>query len=369
MKLALALLLVLLCLYSSLSCEDYNCEFEENFADLQSGNTFYIKNKSNSKKKIVLIHGLLGDTTQFNEWKYIFSHSGYQVLVYDLLGHGQTEWKISGFFTQEKFVLQLNELLKSLEWVDKDDNVVNKFTLLGISMGGLISVKYALTYPKHLNALILMSPPGMMTKHDSPFLYRVSKSKIANIGKNIHKSKTMFRCILKCGTTTGIVKTDTPPKEMSKSVFDRRHRMFSTFVKSGGGGSMFDKHSYFEDLAKYEDDIKIVFHWGMQDNTVPFAPAVEFLTKHFVKTPIVTYPNMDHITGNYIVSPALISLDFMESNLTVGVPLGVVKGLDYFYDNVVNIITGINFTYNGTVVNIRYNPYNFTDDYLDFNAT
>ncbi|KAJ1611631.1 secreted protein of the alpha beta hydrolase superfamily [Cryptosporidium canis] len=361
----LVLIYIQLILFHSVEC----CRFEKRFADLDSGRTFYTINEGDSRKRIVFVHGLLGDSFHFSEWRCIFSYIGYQVLAYDLLGHGQTEWKLSGFFSQERFVAQLNDLLKNIGWVNERNEAENKFTLLGVSMGGLISAKYALTYPSHLSNLILMCPPGMMSKDHFPSLYKLSKSEFVGLVKNIHSSKRVFKCGLNCAKKLGFVKMDKVPKEQKESVTEECHRTFSTYVKCGGEGSLFDRYSDFEDLSKHENSINIVFFWGIKDRTVPLAPAVEFLSQHFNKTPIVVYPFVRHIPNYPLLSPALVTLDFLELNTTIGVPLGTVKNINYFYDNEVNIINGINFTFQGDRVEIKYNTENYTQEYLDFNIT
>ncbi|KAH8583665.1 hydrolase [Cryptosporidium sp. chipmunk genotype I] len=360
-------LLFILCFLSLCLREGLSCRFEDKFADLSFGKTFFGLNQPNVKnKRIVMVHGLLGDSTQFYDWRCIFSHAGYQVLTYDLLGHGNSEWRVSGFLSQEKFAAHLNELLISIGWVDDQNNAIERFTLLGVSMGGLISIKYALAHPNHISNLILMCPPGIMTKHDLPELYKLSNSNFAHLVKNIHSSKRMFRCGFYCASKLGIVKLNKQTKKEKKEMINNYHKTFSTYVKSGGDGSLFYRHLDFENLAKYEDQFKIIFFWGINDETVPLAPAVDFLSKYYTKTPIVVYPNIKHIPLYPILSPALATLDFLESNFTVGVPLNQVKSVGYFYDNEVNIVQGLNYTFSGEDVLVRMNSENFTEEYIDF---
>ncbi|KAK9172743.1 Alpha/beta hydrolase family protein [Cryptosporidium meleagridis] len=351
-----------LCFYQGLSCKT-----KSSYADLESGTTFYsITEDGKFNKRIVMTHGLLSDSEQFDSWRCIFSHTGYQVLTYDLLGHGNTEWKLSGFFPQQRFVTQLNQLLKHIGWVDSSNKAEEKISFLGISMGGLIVINYALTHPEHVSSLISMCPPGIMTKYDFPDLYKLSNSPLVNAIKNIHSSKGMFKCGLYCASKLGFVKLGKQTKEEKKVTTDTFHKMFSTYVKSGGNGNLFDRHLDFEMLSKYENQFRIIFFWGMNDDVVPFSPALEFLVKHFRRTPIVVYPNIKHIPAYPMLSPALVALDFLESNFKVGVPLGQVKELKYFYDNEVNIVQGMNFTISNQEAVVKFDITNLTEDYLDF---
>ncbi|TRY51552.1 Secreted Alpha/Beta hydrolase [Cryptosporidium tyzzeri] len=357
--------ITLICFITLCFYQGSSCVIKSDFADLKSGRTFYTITKEEQNKRIVMVHGLLAASTQFDNWRCIFSHTGYQVLTYDLLGHANTEWKLPGFFSQERFVSQLNELLKHVGWVDSDNKAVKKISLLGVSMGGLIVINYALEHPGHISNLIPMCPPGIMTKYDFPKLYRLSNSSLVSAIKNIHNSKRMFRCGFYCASKLGYVKLGKQTKEEKKATTNVFHQMFSTYIKSGGDGNLFDRHLDFERLSKYENTFKIIFFWGMKDDVVPFPPALEFLVKHFNSTPIVVYPNIKHIPAYLMYSPALVTLDFLESNFTVGIPLGQVKELKYFYDNEVNIVTGLNFTISNEII-VKSNKENFTESYLDF---
>ena len=98
-------------------------------------------------KTIVFVHGL-SDNLEY--WKIITSElkNNYQVLIYDLRGHGNSttdDEEISIDLYQE----DLYQLLKALNI----DNAV----FAGLSLGGNIIMDFAIEHPEMVNGLIIMS--------------------------------------------------------------------------------------------------------------------------------------------------------------------------------------------------------------------
>ena len=108
--------------------------------------------KSKSHKNIVLIHGL-GLNQDVWTWQIPF-FKDYNVLVYDLLGHGDSK-NPGKKITLGTFSNQLNELILKLS--------INKIILIGFSLGSMISRKYSINYPQKVEALILLNSPRRVT--------------------------------------------------------------------------------------------------------------------------------------------------------------------------------------------------------------
>ena len=97
-----------------------------------------------------LIHGA-GDN--LNEWYNqvpVFSQR-YQVMTYDVRGHGQTELP-EGELTTELWIDDLYALLKALN--------ISETILLGFSMGGGIALGFTMAHPEMIKALILSNSGG-----------------------------------------------------------------------------------------------------------------------------------------------------------------------------------------------------------------
>ena len=104
-----------------------------------------------SGKYLTLIHGA-GDNLNawYNQLPAFSQH--YLVLTYDVRGHGQTELP-EGDITMELWIDDLYALLNAL-------NISETF-LLGHSMGGAIALRFTLTHPEMVNALILSNSIGI----------------------------------------------------------------------------------------------------------------------------------------------------------------------------------------------------------------
>ena len=94
------------------------------------------------------------------------------VYAIDLLGKGcssRPEFLATNWEEAEEFFIQSIE-----EW-RKTLNLTN-FHLIGHSMGGYISAKYALRHHEHLNKLVLWSPLGAEPRPDNIKDYLISKA-------------------------------------------------------------------------------------------------------------------------------------------------------------------------------------------------
>lgn len=99
---------------------------------------------------VALIHGL--GLTRASTWGAIAPvlAQRFQVLTYDLLGHGQTalpEEKVS----LSTLAAQLFGLL--------DDLGINRAALVGFSLGGMINRRMAMDYPERVSALVVLNSP------------------------------------------------------------------------------------------------------------------------------------------------------------------------------------------------------------------
>ncbi|MEE3331673.1 MAG: alpha/beta hydrolase [Myxococcota bacterium] len=109
---------------------------------------------------ILLLHGLTGHRDDFTPMlpELADACGGLRVLVPDLRGHGDsTHSGDADSFTFERCVADLVDFLDGLG--------IDRCHLLGHSLGGMVSLRFALAHPERLASLILMStspfaPPG-----------------------------------------------------------------------------------------------------------------------------------------------------------------------------------------------------------------
>jgi pimeloyl-ACP methyl ester carboxylesterase len=110
-----------------------------------------------SGSPIVLVHGLGMDHSMWDLQVEAFS-GGYQVITYDLRGHGQSDSPDLPY-SIDLFAEDLDQFLHFLG--------LRKAAILGLSLGGRILIRFALKYPGEVQAVILAdaqseTPPESM---------------------------------------------------------------------------------------------------------------------------------------------------------------------------------------------------------------
>lgn len=102
-------------------------------------------------KTVVLVHGIASSSVTFDNVIPLLG-SKRRVIAIDLLGFGQSPTPPEATYTLEEHVAALSRTLKSLR-------ISGPFTLVGHSLGSLISTRYAAENPSKVKHLILIAPP------------------------------------------------------------------------------------------------------------------------------------------------------------------------------------------------------------------
>nr|WP_221249669.1 alpha/beta hydrolase [Desulfuromonas versatilis] len=104
-------------------------------------------------KNILLLHGKNFNGAYFGQLAGDLQKAGYRVIIPDQLGFGKSSKPLPYNYTFQQLALNTHNLLESLG--------IDKVTVLGHSMGGMLATRYALMYPDQANELILMNPIGL----------------------------------------------------------------------------------------------------------------------------------------------------------------------------------------------------------------
>ncbi|MGH8013334.1 MAG: alpha/beta fold hydrolase [Candidatus Binataceae bacterium] len=99
-----------------------------------------------ARPPLVCIHGLSGNAHNFDGLAPYLS-GAYQVVALDVRGRGDSQWGQPGDYTPGNYVSDLVSLLDQLE--------IERVTLIGTSMGGIISMMFAGGYPERVERLVL----------------------------------------------------------------------------------------------------------------------------------------------------------------------------------------------------------------------
>jgi len=123
------------------------------FYFLPSGAEVHIRDQGNKDKPPVFL--LHGSNASLHTWEPLVAQlkDDYRLISFDLPGHGLT-----GATSQEDYsnIAMANFTREVIELYD-----FNSVTLVGNSMGGGVALRYALMYPREVNALVLVSSGGI----------------------------------------------------------------------------------------------------------------------------------------------------------------------------------------------------------------
>ena len=109
----------------------------------------YLYHQGKNKQTLVFLHGVGGNWTVWKKEIKFFQKKGYSTLAVDLRGHGKSdapeEFKK---YQLPYFARDINEIIKK-EGIDK-------FTLIGHSLGGCISIVYCVNHKQELPASLIL---------------------------------------------------------------------------------------------------------------------------------------------------------------------------------------------------------------------
>jgi len=111
-----------------------------------------LKEKNNGKT-ILLIHGKNFSGAYFETLAEYFKDKGYTVLIPDLVGFGRSSKPTDYQYNFHDLSLSLKKLI---DWYK-----IKNVSILGHSMGGMVSTRFSLMYPESTEKLILLNPIGL----------------------------------------------------------------------------------------------------------------------------------------------------------------------------------------------------------------
>lgn len=234
-----------------------------------------INEANNPKGTVVVNHGFSEHLGRYDHLSSYLSKNGYHVLRYDLRGHGKT--------------VSPKGYIKSYKDFIEDCDVVVEYakslypslplTILGHSMGGFISVNYALEHPNKVDQLVLSGPA----------LYDLPKSKgIYSIALNV-----MGRVMPKFSIPNPIGDEICSVKEVV--VKNREDNLVLKTVSAGLLYQFLKVGSKNIKAKQHEFEHPVLILHGEDDTIVP-----EVISKQFERNitskdkKIITYPKLYH---------------------------------------------------------------------------
>jgi pimeloyl-ACP methyl ester carboxylesterase len=114
------------------------------------GLRFYYRDWASTKRDaptLLLLHGYTGHARSWDHFAAAMTDR-YRVLALDQRGHGQTDWAPPDRYDTSEMITDVEAFVAALG--------LERFTLLGLSMGGLVAIGYAGKRPRELAKLVIV---------------------------------------------------------------------------------------------------------------------------------------------------------------------------------------------------------------------
>ena len=125
------------------------------------GDTFVIASGDPLNPPMILLHGASSNSMAWGGDVATYSEK-YRVYAVDLIGEAGKSAETRPSYDSAGFAEWLDDVRVALD--------IEIMTLVGLSLGGWVSIKYALTYPEHVSALVLLASGGIVAQNNLFFL-------------------------------------------------------------------------------------------------------------------------------------------------------------------------------------------------------
>lgn len=254
---------------------------EGKIAQLSQGGTYYEESGPKDGEVVLMMHGSIVPSIVYDKNFEILSDE-FRVIRFDFYGRGFSSRPATAF-TVDFYMNQINELLTHLD-------VQEPVHIVGLSMGGAISVIYGERFPDRVRSITLLDPvtPTSFENDTTRFTQRLRK-RIKKIHKRLSNKETAA----------------------VKELMDKASQQFEY---RGVARSVFSavKHLKRSDLVtpyKALDKNKkpVLLIWGEKDDVIPEkeAAVVQALVPHTEYHMIANAGHVPHFEFPNIVNPIL----------------------------------------------------------------
>lgn len=232
------------------------------FISLPSGVTHYEEGGDPNGQPIVLVHGFSVPYFIYDPTFEFFSKQGFRVLRYDLLGRGFSD-RPAVRYDAKLFVRQLKELLDALNY--------KNISLVGLSMGGVVTASFIDAHPDYVSKYILIDPLGAKPVSLSPFLKAVKMPGFGELAIGLFGTESMIK-----GAASDLFTPELVQLFQEKYKVQMKYQGFKRAILSTMRNGMLES---FLDTYKRIGMMKkpTLLFWGKQDATVPFEHSSDIL--------------------------------------------------------------------------------------------
>ncbi|MFW9856309.1 MAG: alpha/beta fold hydrolase [Candidatus Thorarchaeota archaeon] len=231
--------------------DDVRATISGDFIELTDGIVHYELAGPLEGKNIVLVHGFSSPMSPVWDNNFTYLTRKFRVLRYDLFGRGYSD-RPNIQYDVNLYIRQLEELLTRLELTEKRVNLV------GLSMGGIICVVFAVTHHERVLKLSLIDPAGCETTAElipSEDIWKMWDHEVMIEGQREDFHNTDQKVI---------------DDYLVKYKEQTRFKGFLRAIKSTIEHVPFTKFgAAYRKVGKYDIPVQLI--WGKEDRTIPFS--------------------------------------------------------------------------------------------------
>lgn len=146
------------------SLENFEMDFKSDYISTTFGETHVLRFGDPEKKPLVLLHGMTMSSTMWypNMKQFVQERCVYAI---DIIGD----------FGKSKPIVPIKRRKDGQQWLLEVLNALqlNKIDLAGHSMGGFLSLNFALAFPERVSKLVLYAPAGTFHKMSAKFFTKI----------------------------------------------------------------------------------------------------------------------------------------------------------------------------------------------------
>lgn len=254
------------------------------FLMLPSGATVHYRDQGNAEgPAILLVHGSNASLHTWEPWVAQLGDA-YRIVTLDLPGHGLTGTHDSDDYSRAGQVAFVKEFVSSIGLKD--------FVMGGNSMGGGVTLQYAVTHGEDLRGIIPVSSAGMPRDPDakSPLAFRLASMPGINIAMRYLLPRSVVEDGLKHSIEDdALVTPEMVDRYYNLTLYDgNRDATRKRFAGYGAEGP----DTLKEDLAAVT--LPTLILWGANDPLIPVANA-HLMQAALPHAKLVIYENVGHI--------------------------------------------------------------------------
>ncbi|MFN2100128.1 alpha/beta fold hydrolase [Altererythrobacter sp. MF3-039] len=229
---------------------------------------------------IILLHGSNADLHTWQPWVDALKDD-YRVIRFDQIGHGLTGPSVSGGYGTEEFNATIDAVAGALE--------LDRFVIGGNSMGGGISMAYAMENPDRLLGLVLVDAGGADIPREGGGNLAFTLARIPGVGATF--SQILPRALVERSLSQSVSNKDVVTDETVDRYWELARypgNRAATRKRFSAGWTPFDE----ADIRQVA--VPTLVMWGDEDALIPVEAATWF-AERLQNSKLVVYEGIGHL--------------------------------------------------------------------------